>query len=181
MPPSMPLTPQSVFTSTCDRMNVVPWETASIACRRDCRAGSIGKVFRTARSFSILSIRRSPTSLRYHGRPRSDLFRWVCASTRPGRDSFRFPSSTGTPAVGETIPTAAICPPGSEYQSVRRHRAEHWKQAGRRPWIAAFDRIGKSGTAIRRMANRPAPLLAILPCHSSVSSFSLLTLISTGR
>jgi hypothetical protein len=40
---------------------------------------------------------------------------------------------------------------------VRRHRAGHWKQEGRWPWIAAFDRIDKSGTAIRLMANRRAP------------------------
>jgi hypothetical protein len=64
--PSIPATPTSVSISTWDRMWVAPCETASLACRSDCWRGSMGSVRRAVRSFSILSIRRGPTSLRYH-------------------------------------------------------------------------------------------------------------------
>ena len=52
---------------------------------------------RKARSLSILSISRVPTSLRYQAMPHMVLSRWVWPSTRPGSSKAPPPSSTAQP------------------------------------------------------------------------------------
>ncbi len=65
--------------------------------------------FFSARSFSILSIRRGPTSLRYQGMPYIVLSRCAWASISPGSISAPPPSTTGTPE-GASAPSAWMRP-----------------------------------------------------------------------
>jgi hypothetical protein len=80
-------------------MTVEPWLRDSTTCRADCRAGSMFHSFFSRRSFSILSIRLGPAWFVRQPMRKSDLYRWACASTNPGRMMALSPSSTGVPSA----------------------------------------------------------------------------------